>query len=266
MTGPIQEIIDLVEASAAAGIEWRDRGRAPRGYSEGMALMFARACCRLQAEDAVALEMAQAQGVDGRRDALAWYEAEFVQLGMSNAEAGADTLRHLFVLMIGLGMRESSGRHCEGRDASAQNTTAETAEAGLFQVSYNSISAHPYLSDLMARYAGSTDLQPIFSKGVQCSASAWRDWGEGPGRAFQALTKACPAFAVEYAGVAMRHIRTHWGPLSRRQAELRSEWDDLLRTIQTYVDQPDVCAALAKSVSSPARSRAPSRGRNATRK
>jgi hypothetical protein len=249
MTPPIQDIIDLVEASAAAGIDWPDRGRAPRGYSQGMALMFARACCRLRTADAVVLEMAQAQGSDGRRDALAWYEAEFAQLGMSNAEAGADTLRHLFVLMIGLGMRESSGRHCEGRDASAQNTTAETAEAGLFQVSYNSISAHPHLSDLVKRYAGSTDLRPIFGKGVRCSAISWQDWGEGPGRDFQALTKACPAFAVDYAAVAMRHIRTHWGPLSRHQAELRPEWDHLLRAIQTYVDQPDVCAALAKSIS-----------------
>jgi hypothetical protein len=56
---------------------------------------------------------------------------------MRNDVSGIDTLRHLFVLMIGLGMRESSGRYCEGRDQSASNTSADTAEAGLFQTSWN---------------------------------------------------------------------------------------------------------------------------------
>lgn len=40
---------------------------------------------------------------------------------------GTDTLRQLFVLLIGLGMRESSGQYCEGRDRSASNVTAEAA-------------------------------------------------------------------------------------------------------------------------------------------
>ena len=43
---------------------------------------------------------------------------------------GAVTLRHLFALILGLGMRESSGRYCEGRDMSASNVSAETAECG----------------------------------------------------------------------------------------------------------------------------------------
>ena len=32
-------------------------------------------------------------------------------------------------MLLGLGMRESSGEHCTGRDTSATNTTAATAEA-----------------------------------------------------------------------------------------------------------------------------------------
>ena len=48
-------------------------------------------------------------------------------------------LRRLFVLLMGLGMRESSGQYCEGRDRSAHNTSADTAEAGLFQVSFDLI-------------------------------------------------------------------------------------------------------------------------------
>lgn len=38
--------------------------------------------------------------------------------------SGVATLRHVFVLLFGLGMRESSGRYCEGRDRSVSNTTA----------------------------------------------------------------------------------------------------------------------------------------------
>jgi len=38
---------------------------------------------------------------------------------------------------MGLGMRESSGRYCEGRDRNANNVTSDTAEAGLFQMSWD---------------------------------------------------------------------------------------------------------------------------------
>ena len=64
-----------------------------------------------------------------------------------------DTLRHLFVLLTGLDMRESSGRCCEGRDLSASNTTADTAEAGLFQQSWNSRFASPELPKLVSQYS-----------------------------------------------------------------------------------------------------------------
>jgi len=37
-------------------------------------------------------------------------------------------------------MRESSGQYCCGRDTSEDNTTADTAEAGLFQMSWNAMS------------------------------------------------------------------------------------------------------------------------------
>jgi hypothetical protein len=51
---------------------------------------------------------------------------------MANDRDGPETLRPLFALMLGHGMRESSGRYCEGRDRSAENVASDTAEAGLF--------------------------------------------------------------------------------------------------------------------------------------
>src|SRR6266849_5811835 len=147
----IDQITRIAGASDIAGFFWKD-GVAPAGYIKGMALVYARAYCKLKAGDAAAVEMANAKTTDAERDALAWYSEIFGAAGMNNDIAGVDTLRHLFVLLIGLGMRESSGKHCEGRDRSASNTTAETAEAGLFQTSFNARSASPLLPQLFAHY------------------------------------------------------------------------------------------------------------------
>jgi hypothetical protein len=143
-------------------------------------------------------------------------------------------------------MRESSGQHCEGRDRSAHNTTAETAEAGLFQMSFNARSASPLLPSLFAHYsANPSGFVEIFKEGVRCSASGLENFGSGDGKAFQRLCKECPAFAVEAAAVGLRNIRKHWGPISRRQAELRSECDELYRQVQAAVDaSPALAAAL----------------------
>src|SRR5688500_16173892 len=137
MSGPLDPILQIAAKSAIFKHEWPGRGRAPAGYTKGMAVVFARVLGKLKDGDAAAAGMAKAAATDKDRDALAWYSDEFAALGMSNAIAGKDTLRHLFALMLGLGMRESSGKHCEGRDQAADNTTANTAEAGLFQTSFN---------------------------------------------------------------------------------------------------------------------------------
>jgi hypothetical protein len=113
---PIAEIVQIAANSALARVNWNDRGRAPLGYIKGMAVMFAVALRKLALGDPAALEMSRAVSGDSRRDALAHYASEFAALGMNNDVSGIDTLRHLFVLMIGLGMRESSGRYCEGHD------------------------------------------------------------------------------------------------------------------------------------------------------
>jgi hypothetical protein len=144
-----------------------------------------------------------------------------------------DTLRHLFVLLIGLGMRESSGRYCEGRDRAADNTTADTAEAGLFQTSYNASLESPLLPKLFAHYAANPDgFVSVFKEGVRCTAANLENYGSGPGAEFQRLSKACPAFAAEFAAVGLRVDRSHWGPVNRREAEIRPECDAMLQEVQ----------------------------------
>src|SRR5262249_23223753 len=139
--------------------------------------------------------------------------------------------------LIGLGMRESSGKHCEGRDRSASNTTAETAEAGLFQTSFNARTASPLLPTLFATYsANPSGFVGIFKEDVHCPASSLENFGSGPGRDFQQLSKECPAFAAEFAAVGLRHFRKHWGPINRKEAEIREQCDDMLNQVQVLVD------------------------------
>jgi hypothetical protein len=240
MTDVIQRIRDAARQSSVGAIDWADRGQSPKGYVEGMAVAFARVLCKLGNADAAAVAMAVADRGDASTDALTHYAAEFATLGMSNDAAGRDTLRHLFVLMMGLGMRESSGRYCEGRDRCADNTTADTAEAGLFQASYDAHTADPLLTPMFVAYrANPSGFVDIFKQGVTCSAKDLENFGDGDGRDFQDLAKKCPAFAAEFAALALRHRRKHWGPINARAAELKQECDDLFRQVQAIVDATD---------------------------
>jgi len=60
--------------------------------------------------------------------------------------------------------------------------------------------------------------------------------GVGAGNDFQDLTKNCPAFAVEYAALALRKIRRHWGPINNKTAELKPECDDLFKSVCAFID------------------------------
>src|SRR5205807_3505910 len=139
-------------------------------------------------------------------------------------------------LLIGLGMRESSGQYCAGRDTSEENTAADTAEAGLFQMSWNAHAASPLITQLFSRYSDNPEgFLSIFQEGVSCSHGDYANYGEGVGAAFQALCKSCPAFAAESAAVGLRVLRSHWGPLNSRAAEIRPEADVLLQQVQGVV-------------------------------
>ena len=195
---------------------------------------------------AAATEMAKANTGNATKDALAWYAQIFQNAGMSNEAAGVNTLRHLFVLLIGLGMRESSGRYCEGRDRSANNTGANTAEAGMFQVSFDARSASPLLPQLFQQYsANPSGFVDVFKEGVKCTASDLQNFGTGPGRDFQRLCKECPAFAAEFAAVGLRNIRQHWGPIIKKAAEVRPEANLMLTQVGHAVDTSNLCPAVA---------------------
>ncbi|HYT45420.1 MAG TPA: hypothetical protein VEP90_24035, partial [Methylomirabilota bacterium] len=171
---------------------------------------------------------------DDHRDAISWFNSNFRRLGMNNDVAGENTLRHLFVLMLGLGMRESSGQHCDGRDLSAHNVSSDSAEAGMFQMSWDIESGSPSVfNELYHDFNDNQedDLLHYFSEGVHCSRSQWSIYGSGNGANFQTMCKSQPLFSVKCCGVGLRKIRTHWGPINRKEAEITIGADEMFRGI-----------------------------------
>lgn len=255
----IAALRQIASRSECARRDWPQRGLAPRSYIEGVTLVFARAVCQPQREDVRVLSSIADKSPSGS-DALVVYEDKFRALGMSNDRPGIDVLRHSYTLLIGLGMMESSGKYCEGRDVSQCFNRPESAEAGLFQTSYGARRASPVLPALFAAYSAdqSKCLLDVFkgpltckirkSQNAQCPNDTSDVIGTGPGADWQRLTKACPAFATEYGAVVLRKnggARGEFNPIRKRQVELRPACDTMLQSVQTYVQQhPEVCSAL----------------------
>jgi len=231
-------IMELATGSDIADYKWDDRGVAPVGYMQGMALAFAETYLKLKAEHPAAVEMAKAR-TNSDKDALNLYNDEFYALGMANEASGADTLRHLYALMLGHGMRESSGEHCCGRDMTADNVSSDTCEAGLFQTSYNAAGAsNPEFDALMDEFAAglSPGYLDEFAEGVTCSPDDWENYGSGRGEHFQSLCKNAPAFAAESCALTLRNLCNHYGPIIRHETELRAEADEMFSAVQDYLE------------------------------
>jgi hypothetical protein len=249
----------IASQSQCAAHNWTARGRAPRSYIEGATLVFARAVCQPQRAD-VQVVSAPVDPSPHGDDGLAIYQSAFQANGMQNDKAGVDTLRHSYALLIGLGMMESSGKYCEGRDVSQCFTTADSAEAGLFQTSFGARRFSPALDGLFQTYSANQDhcLLDVFQGSITCSIVKSHNpqcpsatngvAGTGPGADWQKLTKSCPAFATEYGAVVLRKhggMKGEFNPIRKQQAELRPECDDMLHKAQTFVEQhPEVCSAL----------------------
>lgn len=234
----VDQVLRIVEGSSITKYYWKNRGISPIGYIKGMAIVFTRFYCRLKIGDNIISEISKAKKADNKFDALTWYDEIFKSNGMSNDKDGVETLRNLFVLLIGLGMRESSGKYCEGRDRNADNITAENAEAGLFQTSYNARKANSLLPQIFKTYLNNPlTCKEIFQEGVRCNANDLENFGLGEGMEFQRLSKESPAFAVEFAAVALRNIRNHWGPINNKHVEIRPECAKMLKQIEETIDK-----------------------------
>jgi len=235
-----QQITTLAGNSSCLKTSWKDRGRAPAGYVKGVALSFARSLCRTKAlgtPPAATKILASSASGDSSRDALSHYRSIFASVGIPTNRSGEDAVRAIYTLGLGLGMRESSGKYCEGWDKSAgSNRRSAEAEAGLFQVSYDSIGASSELKALYLEYQASPERCQLatYKEGVTCKAQGIL--GTGAGATYQKFNKACPAFAAEYAMTMLRLRRSHFGPINRRTAQVVSSCGTMLANVQKIVD------------------------------
>lgn len=238
----ISAIVDVATASPIARYDWNERGQNPIGFTVGIALCFALALNRFQAEDDAAVAMTEPNHED-EDDVFSFYKWEFDDAGMDNSEEDSDPedrLRHLFALMLGLGPWESSGRYPEGRDQSAENTSADSAEAGMFQTSWDIRSCHSSIPPLLNEYwRNPCGFRAYFQDGVELRSSDLGNYGSGPGAQYQFLSKFAPAFHAFVTAVGLRNRggeEGHWGPIRRKDVEVRSEADDMLQAVQALVE------------------------------
>lgn len=238
------EITSIAAGSQCAKYFWKDRGTAPKAYMKGMALTFAKAVCQIDspANKIVSAARKTPESQYDTSDVLSWYNSNFKSLGMNNDVAGVDTLRHVYTLLIGLGMRESSGKYCCGRDMSADFSTADSAEAGIFQSSWGASRKSVEMKNLLTKYQASDKgcFSEVYKEGVSCKASDAKNWGTGTGVEFQALSKSCPSFSTEYAAILVRlsgGTKGEYGPLRKKAAEIRPECNDMLAQVQKLVQE-----------------------------
>src|SRR4029077_17402322 len=86
----VAKITEIAGSHKIARYNWPSRGRAPAGYTKGVAVSFAVAELGYRANYLPALAMARAAPCSGL-DALHWYGDRFAKFGMSNRNTSVDT-------------------------------------------------------------------------------------------------------------------------------------------------------------------------------
>lgn len=235
------KILSLAQSHAASRIVWPGKGRVPVAYMTGCAVAFADVHRAWAAADKYAKEIAQENTHDSVHDALSWYAGIFDHAGMFNGSSGADTLRHVAVLGVGLGVRESEDSDI-GPDVTAGRETPVEAEAGDWQMSMNAFEATPLLSDLYAelslRVQESNGLADVFYRDVKIRPG--RNIGSGAAAIFQDRLKKRPLIAWWLMLLGLRYVggsKGQWGPIRRHEVTLSPAVDDLLRQVQAIVDE-----------------------------
>jgi hypothetical protein len=243
----VAAISAFADASVCSKRQWSGRGLAPKQFVRGLAASFAKAVCNPTRADVAFVGNANL----GSNDALSWY-GSILKAKLGANTAGINTVRQLYTLLVGLGMRESSGVYCTGRDMSAHFSSADTAEAGLFQTSWGAHTRSTLLDSLFNQYKASKAGCAIaqYTTGLSCSSSNLQNWGKPAETGFQwqQLTKQCPSFATEYAAVLLRlngGSKGEWGPLRNKAAEVVPECYSMFGQVEQYVKaNPSVCPLL----------------------
>lgn len=215
----VHSIQSIVYSNGCKDISWKDRGKAPIGFYLGMAHAYVQTKCDKD------LKARLEKAAHSKEDAYSRYGLK-------------PTLPNIYALLTGLAIRESTGRHCCGRDMTAGWTESDTAESGLLQTSYNSSAFNPYLKTFFKGW-NKNGFREEFSKNVTCNASNWKYWGNKPdGLRFQKMSKEQPAFQVEYTALLLKETYRHHGPLVRREVQIQKSCLDLFEALDKQVSCP----------------------------
>ncbi len=209
------------------------------GYFNGMVYSFIRSACR-PGSDSIRHEMANGEN-STRNDGLAPY------FNGSNNGSERDLLISTRLLTLSMGMWESSGKFWEGVDVtnSASQSRSVSAEAGLFQTSYDvrGVGRGKPWADAIASledyYRQHPELCMVeeFSEGLNVPGNLRQNIGDGEGADFQELMRSCPALAAEHIMITARHNRRHYGPLRRQDAVPIEACRPLFETIYDNAQQ-----------------------------
>lgn len=219
-----------VVGSSCAKYAFGNRGPAPLGYLKGIVVSYARTLCLYNSPNTTyAGSIGEALG-DDAHDALVHYGI--------GAASGGERIKQTYTLLIGLGLRESSGQYGTGWDTSKLKgahpiqPTAINSETGAFQVSYDNDRKMPASSALYAEYQAHPDRcsLDIFKEGAKAVVQDFV--GSGPGYDFQHFMRYCPALQVDYAAAGIRVNRGQWGPLNRKEAEYYKPCEQMLSQIE----------------------------------
>lgn len=222
----IESVVSIADNSKCISYSWKNRGVAPKSYIRGMALAYAHEVCFPN-------KVVNSPLGASDKDALVHYGLK------------ADAV-NVYAMLIGSGMRESSGKYCEGRDMSASNTSATSAEAGMFQTSYNSRTSSPELGIIFNSFKSDfVNCLDIFKENVKCTATNNTVYGTGDGRDFQQMARTCPLFAVKFAAVTFRTLYKHYGPIVRKEVEVLPVCIDMLTAVKIQMKaRPELCKEL----------------------
>ena len=239
----IAEVVRIAENSEIARYDWSERGVAPAGYTKGVAVAFANTYRQMLGKYPPAQEMSEPVG-EGDKDALDYYEDIFEDRDIP-LNSPTEILLALWTMILGLGMRESSGKHCCGRDMSADNTSSDTCEAGAWQTSWNAHSFSGNFDILFEAYSAGGGANPqglveIFREGVTCSSSDWSNYGSGNGYKHQQMSKEQPAYAAEVCAVTLRNRYDHYGPIKSMAAQIVPAAYEMFCSVKEYIDTEEV--------------------------
>ena len=217
--------IEVQTNGACYSYKWKDRSVSPKNFIDSISKEYLRALC----EGKISLPLGPKDS-----DSLSYYNKD-------------SSMKNAFVFLMGLGMRESSGIFCAGRDASASNTKSESAEAGVFQISWDSHYSSPILNNIFRSYQQGKNCHKEYLSSITCKASDNKTWGDSKddGGQFQILMKTCPAFAIEYGEAVIRLNRRHFGPINRKEVEFNQDCLDLLSGQEkAFKADPSICKNL----------------------